>query len=161
MIWEKRKNPALYRYYMDNAVKFAAGAGQWQKLALMGDAKLMDVATAQDETLALLMYENYHDQWVDTHFGVTTARHAKYTKQGFWYRVWSDAGIERFNELLQEVKNDRESETGLEMESMYQRGKCAAISRSCKRRRVLQPSRVHFTNDLEEVSDSESSSDED
>jgi hypothetical protein len=60
----------------------------------MGDAKLMDVATAQDETLALLMYENYHDQWVDTHFGITTARHAKYTKQGTWYRVWSDAGIE-------------------------------------------------------------------
>jgi hypothetical protein len=28
MIWERRKNPALYKYYMDNRVKFVAGAGQ-------------------------------------------------------------------------------------------------------------------------------------
>jgi len=161
MIREKRNNPALYKYYMDNGVKFVAGAGQWRKLALTGDAKPMDIATAQDETLALLMYENYHDQWVDTHFGVTTARRAKYTKQGTRYGVWSDAGIERFNELLQEVKSNRNSEAGLEMEEAYQREKRDATSGNRKRKRVLQPSRVRVANDLEEVSDSESSSDED
>jgi hypothetical protein len=35
-----------------------------------------------DEALTLLLYENYHCQWMDRHEGRETVRSAQYTRQG-------------------------------------------------------------------------------
>ena len=162
MIRDKRKNPETYAYYMDHGVKYVSGAAGWKKFVESGKEQPMGIATPSDEALTLLLYENYNDKWIDEHNNKETVRRAKYTQQdGSRYGEWSDEGIERFNQLVQEVKEDRESQRGKRTEENYQLHK---ISTACpgrrKRRKVTPDSKVRVVNDLNEDTDDSSDSDD-
>jgi hypothetical protein len=97
------------------------GAMRWRRIVLSGKEKPMDVATASEEALMLLIYENYWPSWIDKHKKKTVVRPPKYTKQeGMHYGEWNDEGIERFNELLEEVKKERNSVAGKQTDELYQ-----------------------------------------
>ena len=158
MIRDKRNDPVLFDYYMKNGAKYVAGAGPWNRLVATGEEMPMEVVTPSDEALTLLLYENYHRQWMDRHEGRETVRSARYTRQGgVRYGEWNDVGIERFNELLNEVKANRASENGMNAEEAFQRESRAAGLGRRKRRRVTPESRVRVVNDLED-DDSDSGS---
>ena len=132
---------------------------------LSGKEKPMDIATASDEALTLLIYENYWPSWIDKHEKRMVVRPPKYTKQeGMRYGEWNDEGIERFNELLEEVKKDQNSAAGKRMDEMYQmdrKGITDASENSRKRRKVMPDSKVHVVNELVDEGESESDSDSD
>jgi hypothetical protein len=125
--------------------------------------KPMDVATASDEALTLLIYENYWPSWIDKHEKKTVVGPPKYTKQeGMRYGEWNDEGIDQFNELLEEVKKERNSVAGKRTDELYQldrKGITDANKSSRKRRKVALDSKVHVVNEL--VDEGESESDED
>ena len=156
MVRDKRKAaPAtLYLHYLSNGLKCMVGATRWRRLVLSGKEKPMDVATASDEALTLLIYENYWPSWIDKHEKKTVVRPPKYTKQeGMRYGEWNDEGIERFNELLEEVKKERNSAAGKRTDEMYQldrKGITDANESSRKRRKVTLDSKVRVVNELEE-----------
>lgn len=66
MIKEKRNNRLLFEHYMTNGVMYMVGAEEWKKKVLSGDYKPSEVATASDEAMTLLTYENYWAYWNDT-----------------------------------------------------------------------------------------------
>jgi hypothetical protein len=77
---------------------------------LSGKEKPMGIATASDEALMLLIYQNYWPSWINKHEKKTFVRPPKYTKkEGMCYGEQNNEGIERFNELLEEVKKDQNS----------------------------------------------------
>ena len=167
MVRDKRKAtpPTLCRHYWSNGLKCMVGAMRWKRLVLSGKEKPMDVATASDEALTLLMYENYWPSWLDKHENKTVVRPPKYTKQeGMRYGEWNDEGIERFNELLDEVKKDRESAAGKRMEERYQTDRrriTDASESSRKRRKVMTPAnKVRVVNELEYEGDDDIESDD-
>jgi hypothetical protein len=67
MIREKRSNPRLFEHYMTHGVKYMVGATTWKNTVETGAEKPMDVATASDEAMTLLIYENYWHSWNDKH----------------------------------------------------------------------------------------------
>jgi hypothetical protein len=74
--------------------------------------------------------------------------------------VWNDEGIERFNELLEEVHKDRRSARGKKAEEKFQRTKKSAGGAGNRKwRKIVQESRVRAMNDFEEedMSDTDSS----
>lgn len=162
MIDEKRKNSGTYSYYMDNGVKYVTGAARYKKFVETGEERPMDVASATDEALALIIYENYEDKWIDEHNNKETIRGPKCTqKEGSHRGEWSDAGIERFNQLVKEVREDRDSARGKKTEETYQMQKVAAtMTGHRKRRKVTLESKVRVVNDLVDDSDDSSSDDD-
>jgi hypothetical protein len=164
MVKDKRKaSAALYMHYLSNGLKCMVGATRWRRLVLSGKEKPMDVATASDEALTLLIYENYWPSWIDKQEKKTVVRHLKHTKQeGMHYGEWNDKGIEQFNELLEEVKKDRNSAAGKRTDELYQldrKGITDVNESSRKRRKVTLDSKVRVVNEL--VDEGESESDED
>jgi hypothetical protein len=82
MVRDKQKAPAaLYVHYLSNGLKCMVGATRWKRLVLSGKEKPMDMATASDEALTLLMYENYWPSWKDKHENKIIVRPPRYTKQ--------------------------------------------------------------------------------
>jgi hypothetical protein len=164
MVKDKGKaSVALYIHYLLNRLKCMVGVTRWRRLVLSGKEKPMDIATASDEALALLIYENYWPSWIDKHEKKTVVRPPKYTKQeGMHYGEWNDEGIEWFNELLEEVKKERNSVAGKRTDELYQldrKGITDANESSRKRRKVALDSKVDVVNEL--VDEDESESDED
>ena len=105
-----------------------------------GKEQPVSIATPSDEALTLLLYENYNDKWIDEHNNKETVRRPKYTQQdGSRYGEWSDEGIERFNQLVQEVKEDRESQRRKRTEENYQMHKIATACPGHHKRRKVTP----------------------
>jgi hypothetical protein len=166
MVSNKRKAPAaLYVHYLSNGLKCMVGATRWKRLVLSGKEKPMDVATASDEALTLLMYENYWPSWKDKHENKMIVRPPRYTKQeGMRYGEWNDEGIERFNELLEEVKKDRASAAGQRTDERYQmdwKDFNDTIESRRKRRKVTPDSKVRVANELEAEGNGDSESESD
>jgi hypothetical protein len=92
---DKRKaSVALYIHYLSNRLKCMVGATRWRRLVLSRKEKPMDVATASDEALMLLIYENYWPSWIDKHEKKTVVRPQQYTKQeGMCYGEWNNEGM--------------------------------------------------------------------
>lgn len=160
MIKEKRNNRLLFEHYMTNGVMYMVGAEEWKKKVLSGDYKPSEVATASDEAMTLLTYENYWAYWNDTFHKVEEdkVRRPPYTRQeAMKHGVWSEEGITRFNTLLEEVKRDRASRAGLKVEEKYQSERKSKKGANRKRKRVVAPSSVRVISELSEVSDSEES----
>jgi len=86
-----------------------------------------DMATILDEAFAFMLVENYWDEWskkkleeyvAERSFDETTSKQkkrkvtwGKYTKGALGahqYYGWNQDGINRFNHICQEVKEDRE-----------------------------------------------------
>jgi hypothetical protein len=59
MVRDKHKAApaASYVHYLSNRLMCMVGAMWWKRLVLFGKEKPMDVATASDEALMLLIYE--------------------------------------------------------------------------------------------------------
>jgi len=166
MVRDKRKAPAaLYVHYLSNGLKCMVGATRWKRLVLSGKEKPMDVATASDEALTLLVYENYWPSWKDKHEKKTIVRPPRHTKQeGMRYGEWNDEGIERFNALLEEVKKDRASAIGNRTDEMCRmdRKECTDAAESRRKRRKVTPdSKVRVVNELESEGKDDSESDSD
>ena len=88
-----------------------------------------DMSSVSDEAFALLLLENSHDRWLDIFKSAEGKVHRrrnegkrqwesevrtkftdggiKYNEKGKGFKGWNNAGIERFNELFDIVKNDR------------------------------------------------------
>jgi hypothetical protein len=130
-----------------------------------GKEKPMDVATASDEALMLLVYENYWPSWEDKHENKMIVRFLRYTKQeGMRYGEWNDKGIEQFNELLEEVKKDWASAVGQRTDERYQmewKDFTDTIESQRKRRKVTPDSKVCVANELEAEGNGDSESESD
>jgi hypothetical protein len=147
---------------MTNGVKKMAGATRWRKMVASGKEKPMNVATPSDKAMTMLVYENYIGHLVDKFNGTNPTCKTKYTKEvGARYGNLSDEGLERFHELLVQVKADQESQNGIKAEESYQRARLSATKTTgSKRRRVTMESRVCVANDLADLGDSTDSQDD-
>jgi hypothetical protein len=156
----------LYEHYLSNGLKCMVGVMQWRRLVLSGKEKPMDIETASDEALMLLIHENYWPLWIDKHEKKMVVRPPKYTnKEDMCYGEWNDEGIQQFNEMLEEVKKDQNSAAGKRTDEIYQMDRkeiTDASENSRKRRKVVMPdSTVCVVNELVDEGKSESESDGD
>ena len=82
----------------------------------------VEVATVSDEALLLLFMENCWKVWEYKADALQNGANEgeqpemKYTAPGRQKEAWSDQGLTCFNELIEEVWADRESEHGIEFE---------------------------------------------
>ena len=162
MIGEKRKNSETYSYYVDNGVKCVTGAARCKKLVETGEEQPMSVASTTDEALALITCENYEDKWIDEYNDKETKRGPKHTqREGSHRGERSDEGAERFNQLVKEVREDRDSARGKKAEEACQvRKVAAAMTGRRKRRKAAPESKARAVNDLVDDSDDSSSDDD-
>jgi hypothetical protein len=82
---------------------------------------------------------------------------AEYTNSGSKTEGWNEQGIKRFNELVAEVKADRESEAGKKFEEKFQKEAAAKHLNNKQKRKAPKMRTITATNDLN--SDSESDGD--
>jgi hypothetical protein len=91
MVRDKHKAaPAmLYVHYLLNRLKCMIGWGDvMEKNCAIQKEKPMDVATASDEALTLLIYENYWLSWIEKHENKTVVRPPKYMKKERGHALW-------------------------------------------------------------------------
>jgi hypothetical protein len=81
----------------------------------------------------------------------------EYTNGGSKSEGWNEQGINRFNELVAEVKVDRESEAGKKFEENFQKEAAAKHLNNKRKRKAPKTRTITATNDLD--SDSESDGD--
>lgn len=116
-----------YMYFCKNFLKCVVGLQAYKTLTRQG-CSISNVATASDEAMALLLLENSSSRWnrefelkeergekveiFEEDLPPTKYTSAGYNKQqkGFTKRNkgWKQAGIDRFNEILDAVTADRE-----------------------------------------------------
>jgi hypothetical protein len=115
-----------YVYFCTHFLKCVVGIVNYKKLLGQG-CKLSKVATPSDEALALLLIENSIHRWT-REFEIREVKGeqhqikedelvpSKFTSSGSnkrqkgltkRYKGWTQAGIQRFNVLLDQVKEDR------------------------------------------------------
>jgi len=151
--------------------------------------RLGQIATPSDEALGLLLIENSEDRWLDefeeskTRHGATSvSTPTMYTTSGTTneYKAftgkncgWTVEGIERFNEILDMVKDDRK-QNGKWFDDMWQlylkkeemerndsNSRRKLLSPEEAKRKVLKAGNDLFDTDDEQPDDKAPSSDED
>ena len=119
----KHENVEDFFIFCECFLSKVVGVGAWRELCTK--QKISDFATVSDEAFAYLLVENYWDGWStrrsDEPFMESDLIHGskkkkrkitwgKYTAAALGarrYGGWNKAGLERFNALCQEVKDDR------------------------------------------------------
>lgn len=132
---EGRKNSEAYSVFMERFVPCVTMKTSWDRRLATADPdctkNMKSLCTVSDEAFALLLLENSYDRWLDiftTNKGAVMQQRGVrqrgfqsdtptlYTSGGIKYdkadvtkavKGWSDMGIERFNCLFEQVKQDR------------------------------------------------------
>jgi hypothetical protein len=124
------KNESMYTWFLSNFLKNGVGGKTWNHLHLR--IPISKFVTPSTEAIVLLIFENNYNRWLDeaqngsadrknlapslyTNGGISQRGGRATSKQG---GGWSQAGIERFNELVKNVKEDRKDRTYFEMALM-------------------------------------------
>ncbi len=124
-----RKNPVAYKLYVDFFFGSVRGKKEWRKLK--SKKCLQDCSTVNDEAYGLLVLENYWEVWEEmkekgrkTSKGLEAKTLFTVGGQGQGgtkkHRGWNIAGMERFTELVQQIRKDREENRGFDEEYLHQ-----------------------------------------
>ena len=169
MIAEKRKGDFdTYFFVIDNFVKHANAKGYNRHVAT-GAMQPSELLSVGQEALGLLLLENYREPWKQlveymkqgestVPSNVEPAK-AKYTNPGQKKMPWKSEGMERYNQLHEEVRQDRLSSEGqrFEIEFKNKMKQEAGVARS-RKRKTIQSVNVAAVHELDDVSSDEDSS---
>ena len=148
-----RVDRSAYTFFCDHLLGAVTGMKKFAKASR--SRWISNIATISDEAFALVLLENNYEVWVDMQTrGVTKGSSVdpKYTNGGNSvgngrsrkYKGWSDEGIERYNELFDRVKKDRENNTFFDryyMEKRYEEWEEAGGNKR-KRKREIENSPI-------------------
>ena len=169
MIEEKRKgNFDSYFFIIDNFIKHANAKG-YNRHVVTGGMKPSELLSVGQEALGLFLLENYREPWEQVVEFMkqgenvipnnVVAAKAKYTNPGNKKQPWKNEGMERYNELHEEVRKDRLSSEGqrfeIEFKKMMQQ--LSGEVRNKKRKAILSVG-VAAAHELDDVSSDEETS---
>jgi hypothetical protein len=156
----KRDDDDLYRWFYANVCKYEAGAQRWKEKVETGQCLATEVVTPVDEAHGLVLLLNHWKEW-ERRAREGTARPENDTvltvftcKEDGGQRVsWSKEGLERFNELLAEVVEDRKSDTGKAFDEKFKADMEEAYGRRKRKRKkkVAPRETVEVVNMLDEL----------
>jgi hypothetical protein len=107
-------------WFADKVLQCVAGRRGWGKEKTM--KILSESVTVSDEAFALLILVNNWDKWMAEHNSLARKIDALYTSstQGNKkFSGWSDAGIQKYNKLFDQIEKDRSSDQRREMEEKF------------------------------------------
>jgi hypothetical protein len=169
MIAEKRKGDFdTYFFVIDNFVKHANAKGYNRHVAT-GAMQPSELLSVRQEALGLLLLENYQEPWKQlieymkqgesaVPSSIKPAK-AKYKNLGQMKMPWKSEGMERYNQLHEEVRQDRLSSEGqrFEIEFKNKMKQEAGVAWS-RKRKTIQWVNVADVDELDDVSSDEDSS---
>jgi len=169
MIAEKRKGDFdTYFFVIDNFVKHANAKGYNRHVAT-GAMQPSELLSVGQEALGLLLLENYREPWKQlveymkqgestVPSNVEPAK-AKYTNPGQKRMPWKSEGMQRYNQLHEEVRQDRLSSEGQRFEIQFKNKmkQEAGVARS-RKRKTIQSVNVAAVHELDDVSSDDDSS---
>jgi hypothetical protein len=148
-----------FKFFCNHFLQNVIGKIEWRTNKAV--KKITDVATPSDEAFALLLLENSEDRWRDMHVKrnlKTSDVPAKYTNAGnktkkghsCKFKGWNNNGIKRFNQLLDVVIANRNSNSLWEDAFVQERGSTYLEAIAPRRRRMEDAveERVIPKNDL-------------
>jgi hypothetical protein len=144
----------LYRWFYTNVLKYEVGVQRWKEKVLSGQCLATEVATEIDEAHGLVLLINHWKEWErraregtarpesDVVLTVFTCR-----EEGGQRVSWSKEGIEKFNELVDNVLKNRQDDEGKTFDALYQSDmKEQAEKQTRKRKRNLPRKTVQARN---------------
>lgn len=163
MIKEKRNGDVdEYSFAIDNFIKHANAKGYNRHVAT-GAMKPSELLSVGQEALGLFLLENYREPWEQLVEHMTQGENAipkdvplkkaKYSNPGNKKRPWKNKGMERYNQLHEEVRRDRLSSEGQRFEIEFKREmqEQAGEVRN-KKRKATQSVGVAAAHELDDVS---------
>jgi hypothetical protein len=169
MIAKKRKGDFdTYFFVIDNFVKHANAKGYNRHVAT-GAMQLSELLSVGQEALGLLLLENYREPWKQLveymKQGESTVpsnikpAKAKYTNPGQKKMPWKSEGMQRYNQLHEEVRQDRLSSEGQRFEIQFKnKMKQEAGVAQSRKRKTIQSVNVAAVHELDNVSSDDNSS---
>jgi hypothetical protein len=169
VINDKRSSPGQYTWFVKKVLSHLYRT-RYARVVETGQVRPSDLISTTDEAYALVNMEGNLKRWTKEAEMMAAARgrtldadernslpKSEYTNGGSKSEGWNEEGINRFNELVAEVKADRESEAGKKFEENFQKEAAANHLNNKQKRKAPKTRTITATNDL----DSDSESDED
>ena len=132
-IFNLRKNTdGAYRVFCEFVLSHVVGRDVWKRCA--HTHTISQIATVSDEAFALLLLENSWEAWKAVAGKQTSVPCPIYSVRGPGtkrFQGWTEKGIERFNELYDDVSEDRRHNEGT-FDEAY---KCAMFDAMAGRKR--------------------------
>jgi hypothetical protein len=166
MIAKKRKSDFdTYFFVIDNFVKHANAKGYNRHVAT-GALQPSELLSVRQEALGLLLLENYQEPWKQlveymkqgestVPSNVEPAK-AKYTNPGQKRMPWKSEGMQRYNQLHEEVRQDRLSSEEQRFEIQFKnKMKQEAGMAQSRKRKTIQSVNVAAVHELDDVSSDE------
>jgi hypothetical protein len=168
MIAKKRKGDFdTYFFVIDNFVKHTNAKGYNRHVAT-GAMQPSELLSVGQEALGLLLLENYREPWKQLveymKQGESTVpsniepAKAKYTNPGQKKMPWKSEGMERYNQLHEEVCQDGLSSEGQRFEIQFKnKMKQEAGMAQSRKRKTIQSVNVAAVHELDNVSSDDDS----
>jgi hypothetical protein len=169
MIKDKRRLPKEYTWFVKTVLSHLYRT-RCTRVVETGQVRPSDLISTTDEAYALVNVEGNLKRWTKEVEMMAVARgrtlnadernslpKLEYTNGGGKSEGWNEQGINRFDELVAEVKADRESEAGKKFEENFQTEAAAKHLNNKRKRKAPKTRTITATNDLD--SDSESNGD--
>jgi hypothetical protein len=169
VINDKQSSPGQYTWFVKKVLSHLYRT-RYARVVETGQVRPSDLISTTDEAYALVNMEGNLKRWTKEAEMMAAARgrtldadernslpKSEYTNGGSKSEGWNEEGINRFNELVAEVKADRESEAGKKFEENFQKEAAANHLNNKQKRKAPKTRTITATNDL----DSDSESDED
>jgi hypothetical protein len=167
VIKDKRSLPKEYTWFVKTVLSHLYRT-QYAKVVETGQVQLSDVISTTDEAYALVNMEGNLKQWTKEAEVMAAARgrsldadewlslpKSEYTNGGSKLDGWNEEGINRFNELVAEVKADRESVAGKKFEADFQKEVAAKSLSKKQKRKAPKMITITATNNLDSCSESD------
>jgi hypothetical protein len=169
VIKDKRRLPKEYTWFIKTVLSHLYRT-RYARVVETGQVRPSDLISTTDEAYALVNVEGNLKRWTKEAEMMAAARgrtlnadernslpKPEYTNGGSKSEGWNEQGINRFNELVAEVKVDWESEAGKKFEENFQKEAAAKHLNNKRKRKAPKTRTITATNDLD--SDSESDGD--
>jgi hypothetical protein len=167
VIKDKRSSPKEYTWFVKTVLSHLYRTW-YAKVVETGQVQLSDVISTTDEAYALVNVEGNLKRWTKEAEVMAAARgrsldaderlslpKSEYTNGGSKSDGWNEEGINRFNELVAEVKADRESVAGKKFEADFQKEAAAKHLSKKRKRKAPKMITITATNDLDSCSESD------
>jgi hypothetical protein len=166
VIKDKQSLPKEYTWFVKIVLSHLYRT-RYTKVVETGQVQLSDVISTTDEAYALVNVEGNLKQWTKEAEVMAAARgrsldadkrlslpKLEYTNGGSKSDGWNEEGINRFNELLAEVKVDPELVAGKKFEADFQKEAVAKHLSKKQKRKAPKMITITATNDLDSGSES-------
>ena len=147
-----------YLVYLSDFMRVIVGCAMYD--SFVAKLKISEFVGVSDEALALLIWENQEERWMDMVANGTS----KSTKQGMYTdggtsrnqsgrsrkgKGWSNKGIIRFNDLCKKVEENRKTQARKDLEDAFLAKKQEEASSGSGRKR--KANLLTYANDEEEM----------